>query len=175
MTNAEWKELVAKEFGVSKSVARDMVSAMYSVYRRKKGKMKLIGFGLDDLADRYEATPYDPRYTTKYVKMVGIRTGTGHGHPIEQALVRRAVFLTEMHHHILLLELDEKGQVLHVRRIRLRTDIFTDVEVGYSAQLLAYLQAFATHDGHALQATEFGIVEQVEQHGGVTFFGYLFA
>ena len=38
MTNAEWKELVAKEFGVSKSVARDMVSAMYSVYRRKKDK-----------------------------------------------------------------------------------------------------------------------------------------
>lgn len=48
MTNAEWKELVAKEFDVSKSVARDMVSAMYSVYRRKKDKLKLIGFGLDD-------------------------------------------------------------------------------------------------------------------------------
>ncbi len=32
MTNAEWKELVAKEFGVSQSVATDMVSAMYSVY-----------------------------------------------------------------------------------------------------------------------------------------------
>ena len=70
MTNAEWKELVAKEFGVSKSVARDMVSAMYSVYRRKKGKMKLIGFGLDDLADRYEATPYDHRYTTKKSKLI---------------------------------------------------------------------------------------------------------
>lgn len=50
MTNTEWKELVAKEFGVSKSVARDMVSAMYSVYRRKKDKD--IG-KLSDLADRY--------------------------------------------------------------------------------------------------------------------------
>lgn len=70
MTNAEWKELIAKEFGVSKSVARDMVSAMYSVYNRKRGKMKLVGFGLDDLADRYEATPYDPRYVTKKSKLV---------------------------------------------------------------------------------------------------------
>ena len=69
MTNAEWKDLVAKEFGVSKSVARDMVSAMYSVYRRKKGKD--IG-KLSDLADRYEATPYDPRYITKRCKLVAI-------------------------------------------------------------------------------------------------------
>ena len=73
MTNTEWKDLVAKEFGVSKSVARDMVSAMYSVYRRKKGKMKLVEFGLlDKLADRYEATPYDPRYITKKCKLVAI-------------------------------------------------------------------------------------------------------
>lgn len=73
MTNAEWKDLVAKEFGVSKSVARDMVSAMYSVYRRKKGKMKLTEFGLlDKLADRYEATSYDPRYITKRCKLVAI-------------------------------------------------------------------------------------------------------
>lgn len=42
MTNAEWKELVAKEFGVSKSVARDMVSAMYSVYRRKKDTLVIV-------------------------------------------------------------------------------------------------------------------------------------
>lgn len=67
MTNAEWKELVAKEFGVSKSVARDMISAMYSVYRRKKDKD--IG-KLSNLADRYEATPYDPRYVTKKSKLV---------------------------------------------------------------------------------------------------------
>ena len=72
MTNAEWKELVAREFGVSKSVARDMVSAMYSVYRRKKDKNKLVGFSLDNLADRYEATPYDPRYITKKSKLVVI-------------------------------------------------------------------------------------------------------
>lgn len=72
MTNAEWKELVAKEFGVSKSVARDMISAMYSVYRRKKGKIALVEFGLDKLADRYEATPYDPRYITKKCKLVVI-------------------------------------------------------------------------------------------------------
>ena len=67
MTNAEWKELVAKEFSVSKSVARDMVSAMYSVYRRKKDKD--IG-KLSNLADRYETTPYDPRYVTKKSKLV---------------------------------------------------------------------------------------------------------
>ena len=67
MTNAEWKELIAKEFGVSKSVARDMVSAMYSVYRRKKGNE--VG-KLSNLVDRYEATPYDPRYTTKKSKLV---------------------------------------------------------------------------------------------------------
>ena len=67
MTNAEWKELVAKEFGVSKSVARDMVSAMHSVYRRKKDKD--IG-KLSDLADRYEVTPYDPRYITKKSKLM---------------------------------------------------------------------------------------------------------
>lgn len=54
MTNAEWKELVAKEFNVSKSVARDMVSAMYSVYRRKKDKIN------------------DPRYATKKSKLVVI-------------------------------------------------------------------------------------------------------
>lgn len=69
MTNAEWKELVAKEFGVSKSVARDMVSAMYRVYRLKKDKD--IG-KLSDLADRYEATPYDPRYITKKSKLVAM-------------------------------------------------------------------------------------------------------
>ena len=42
MTNTEWRELVAKEFEVSKSVARDMVSAMYSVYRHKKDSLVIV-------------------------------------------------------------------------------------------------------------------------------------
>ena len=36
MTNAEWKELISVEFNVSKSVAREMLHAMYRVYRTKK-------------------------------------------------------------------------------------------------------------------------------------------
>ena len=33
MTNREWKELIAKEFGVSNTVAKGMFSAMYTARR----------------------------------------------------------------------------------------------------------------------------------------------
>lgn len=41
MTNREWKELIAKEFGVSKSLANEMLHAMYET---KNIKERLLSY-----------------------------------------------------------------------------------------------------------------------------------
>jgi hypothetical protein len=44
LTNREWKDLISKQFDVSKTTANDMLSAMLRVkkYKAEKGKKEVV-------------------------------------------------------------------------------------------------------------------------------------